>query len=169
MFICVSNLNLAQWEIKSSGNDLNIWVSASASIPGIFDAHEIDGSFYVDGGLLNNFPAQPLKDLCRCIIGVDVLPHEAPVSLKKPIDAVVKSIRTLEHANALSGRSLCDYIIEPQVLKQYNEFRFDAYQKIYDQGYTDAIEYIKNNPEILYFRIPEKTPDAQSQLNFSTD
>ena len=64
----------------------------------------------------------------------------------------------MEHANAISGRSLCDYIIEPQVLKQYNEFRFDAYQKIYDQGYTDTIEYIKNNPEILHLVNQEKVP-----------
>jgi len=169
MFICVSNLNLAQWEIKSSGNDLNIWVSASASIPGFFETQEVDGTFYVDGGLLNNFPAQPLNELCSSIIGVDVLPHEAPTSLKKPIDAVIKSIRTFEHANALTGRSMCEHIIEPKVLKHYNEFRFDAYQKIYDQGYTDTIEYIKNNPEILYLRKPEKTPDTQNQLNFPTD
>jgi len=156
MLICVSNLNLAQWEIKSSGYDLNSWVSASASIPGVFEAHEIDGVFYLDGGLLNNLPAQPLKELCDTIIGVDVLPHEAPTSLKKPIDAVTKSIRIVEHVNSLEGRSMCNYIIEPQSIKQYNEFRFDAYQKIYSQGYTDALEYIKNNPEILHLKNKDK-------------
>jgi len=164
MFICVSNLNLAQWEIKSSGNELNSWVSASASIPGVFEAHEIDGTFYVDGSLLNNFPAQPLKELCSNIIGVDVLPHEAPTSLKKPIDAVTISFRTVEHVNSTEGRSMCKHIIEPQSIKYFNEFRFDAYQKIYAQGYSDTIEYIKNNPDILYLRNQEITPVAPAQL-----
>jgi len=149
MFICVSNLNLAQWEIKNSGNDLNTWVSASASIPGVFEAYEKEGTFYLDGGLFNNFPAQPLKDLCSVIIGVDVLPHTNPEKLKKPVDAITHSIRTIQHVNSREGRSLCQFIIEPMVLKRYNEFRFDAWQKIYKQGYKDTIDFIKNNPEIL--------------------
>jgi len=149
MFICVTNMNLAQWEIKSSGDDLNVWVSASASIPGMFEAHKSEDSFYLDGSLLNNLPAQPLKDLCSVIIGVDVLPHQAPTELKKPIDAITKSIRLVQHVNSMEGRSMCDYLIEPQGLKHFNEFRFDAYEKIYKQGYKDTLEFIKRNPEIL--------------------
>lgn len=149
MFICVSNLSTAQWEIKSCGNNLSNWVSASASIPGVFEAHEFNGMLYVDGGLLNNLPAQPLKDLCSSIIGVDVLPYTAPAQLKKPIDAIAHSIRAVQSRNSAEGRSLCKYIIEPQVLKNFNEFRFDAYQRIYAQGYKDTMDYIKNNPEIL--------------------
>jgi len=149
MFICVSNLTLAKWEIKGSGNDLNIWVSASASIPGVFEACESGDTLYVDGGLLNNFPAQPLKNLCSDIIGVDVLPHETQSKIKKPIDSIIQSIRTVQHVNASEGRSMCKYIIEPQLLNHYHEFRFDAYQKIYEEGYRDTIEFIKNNPGIL--------------------
>ena len=149
MFICVTNMNLAQWEIKSSGNDLNVWVSASASIPGMFEAQKSENSYYLDGGLLNNLPTQPLKNLCSNIIGVDVLPHQAPTQLKKPIYAITKSIRLVQHVNSMEGRALCNYLIEPQALKHFNEFRFDAYEKIYQQGYKDTLEFIKNNPEIL--------------------
>jgi NTE family protein len=149
MFICVSNLNLAQWEIKSSGNDLNVWVSASASIPGVFEAHEADRNFYLDGGLLNNLPAQPLKELCGTIIGVDVLPHSAPTVLKKPVDAMTHSIRTVQHVNSSEGRSLCKYIIEPQGLKHFHEFRFDAYRNIYRQGYRDTLDFIGKHPDVL--------------------
>ena len=149
MFICVTNMNLAQWEIKSSGDDLNVWVSASASIPGMFESHKSEHAFYLDGSLLNNLPAQPLKSLCSNIIGVDVLPHQAPTQLKKPIDAITKSIRLIEHVNSMEGRSLCDYLIEPQGLKYFNEFRFDAYEKIYKQGYKDTLDFIKKNPGIL--------------------
>jgi len=149
MFICVSNLNEAQWEIKSSGKELNTWVSASASIPGVFETYEAKGVFYVDGGLLNNMPAQPLQNLCSTIIGVDVLPHVAPAELCKPKDVLTSSIRIVQHVNSCEGRALCNYLIEPRALKRYHEFRFDAYEKIYKRGYKDTVEYIRNHPDIL--------------------
>jgi len=149
MFICVTNLNTAQWEIKSTGKRLSAWVSASASIPGVFEAYESNNIFYVDGGLLNNMPAQPLRDICDNIIGVDVLPYSVPLDLKKPLDTIIQSIRGVQSMNSTEGRSLCKYIIEPQVLNHFHEFRFDAYQRIYEQGYQDTLNYIKNNPEIL--------------------
>ena len=65
MFVCVTNMNTMEWEIKSKGKNLATWVSASASIPGVFEAVEKEGNFYLDGGVLNNLPAQPLRPLCR--------------------------------------------------------------------------------------------------------
>lgn len=152
LFICVANLNSAKWEIKDSGKNLDFWVSASASIPGVFEAVKFGDDFYVDGGVFNNFPAQPLKDECEDIIGVDVLPLFKPKKIKKPFDSIVLSIRAVQAVNSCEGRSICRYIFEPGVVKKFNEFRFDAYQKIYDQGYKEALEYIKKNPEILNLR-----------------
>lgn len=149
LFVCVSNLNTAQWEIVNSGHDLNAWVSASSGIPGVFEAYEHNGNFYVDGGLLNNLPAQPLKEICDRIIGIDVLPYKAPSRLKMPIDAIAHSIRAVQSLNSAEGRSLCWHIIEPQVIKRFHEFRFDAYKNIYKQGYKDAMEYIRQHPDIL--------------------
>jgi NTE family protein len=155
LFICVANLNTAKWEIKDRGKDLDFWVSASASIPGVFEALKLGDDFYVDGGLFNNFPAQPLKNECENIIGVDVLPLFKPKKIKKPVDSIVFSIRAAQAANSYEGRSLCQFIFEPGVVRKFNEFRFNAYQKIYDQGYKEAVEYIKRNPEILNLKAKE--------------
>lgn len=149
LHICVANMSTMEWEIKMSGENLAIWVSASASIPGVFEAVEKDGKFYLDGGVLNNLPAQPLKPLCRAVIGVDLFPFSPPIKMKHPIDAITCSVRGIQHLNSAEGRSVCDYLIEPTVVKRYHEFRFEAYQKIYKQGYKDTIEYIKVNPGIL--------------------
>lgn len=149
MFVCVSNLKNIDWEIKSKGGNLNGWVSASASIPGVFEAFEKDGIFYLDGGLLNNLPTQPIRPLCDKIIGVDVLPYTTPKKLKKPIDAIAVSIRGMQHVNSIEGRSMCDFLIEPKVLNKYNEFNFESYRKIYNIGYKDANDFIESHPEIL--------------------
>ena len=74
MHICVANLNTAEWEIIDSGNDLDKWVSASASVPGVFETVKEGDIYYVDGGLMNNMPAQAIR-YCSNIIGVNVIPH----------------------------------------------------------------------------------------------
>jgi NTE family protein len=149
MFICVTNLNTMEWEIKSSGKNLATWVSASASIPGVFETVEVDGVYYIDGGVLNNLPTQPIRPLCRTVIGVDVLPYSAPIQLKRPIDVMTYTIRGIQKVNSAEGRSLCDHVIDCQAVRKFHEFKFDAYQRIYRQGYKDGMEYLKKHPEIL--------------------
>lgn len=148
MFVCVTNLNTMEWEIKSSGKNLATWVSASASIPGVFESQVVDGVYYVDGGVLNNLPSQPLKPLCRAVIGVDVLPYSAPVNLKRPIEVMAYTVRGIQKVNSAEGRALCDHVIDCQAVKKFHEFRFEAYQRIYRQGYKDGMDYIKSHPEI---------------------
>ncbi len=149
MHVCVSNVSTMQWEIKSEGPNLASWVSASASIPGVFETVVHDGNFYLDGGVLNNLPSQPLKDKCRAIIGVDLFPFSAPISIKKPIDAITSTVRGIQHLNSKEGRSICDYIIEPGAIRKFHEFKFESYDKIFRRGYKDTLEFIRINPQIL--------------------
>lgn len=147
--VCVVNLNTAQSEIISAGRELDKWVAASASIPGLFEAIEFDGDYYVDGGLLNNMPAQSLKNRCKILIGVDVIPHSIPQSLTKPIDTLVYSVRAMEHQNSRKGRLACNFLIEPRAIDEFHEFSFEAYLAIYQSGYDAAIQYINNHAAIL--------------------
>jgi NTE family protein len=149
MHVCVANLNTADWEIISSGDELDKWVAASASIPGIFESIVNEGAFYVDGGLLNNMPAQAIAEHCQTIIGVDVIPHKVPIQLNKPSDTLAFSARAVQHQNSKAGRDLCRFIIEPQAIVEFHEFSFEAYQAIYQHGYSAATKYIVENPEIM--------------------
>ena len=49
---------------------------ASSALPPYFSPVRIGHSLYCDGGLLNNFPIEPLKDRCDRIIGSFVNPLE---------------------------------------------------------------------------------------------
>ena len=107
---------------------------------------KINDMMYVDGGLLNNIPTQPLRETCEYVIGVDVIPHLTP---KKPLrsrDILVKSLRVAQHQSSQSGRALCDFLIEPEAIEKYNEFSFDAYQDIYQYGYRATTQLIAKNP-----------------------
>jgi len=149
LHICIVNLNSGEWEIMHSGNELNKWVCASASIPGVFETVKEGKAYFVDGGLLNNMPAQAIENNCRTIIGVDVVPHKIPSKLNKPTDTLAYSIRAMQHQNSKPGRELCRYLIEPNSIEEYHEFSFEAYEAIYKQGYDTANKFIAANPRIL--------------------
>jgi len=149
LYVCVVNLNKAEWEIVDSGNELDKWVAASASIPGVFETIKHGETHYVDGGLLNNMPAQGIEEVCRDIIGVDVIPYKLSVDLKRPMDTLAYAVRVMEHQNSLPGRDLCRFIIEPPAIETFHEFSYDSYFTIYHQGYEAANKFIAENPEIL--------------------
>ena len=164
LFICVANLNTAKWEIVADGSELDKWLAASASIPGVFEAVNEKGVFYVDGGLFNNMPAQALSEHCATIIGVDVIPYIAPTSLNKPTDTLAFSMRAVQHQNSRQGRKLCQFIIEPRAIEEFHEFSFDAYQAIYESGYKAAKKYISENKEILKLATKKKPKSPEGGL-----
>lgn len=150
-YVGVSNMYYPKYEIISTGGDLDKWVAASASIPSVFEPIIHDDIFYIDGGVMNNMPAQCFEKDYRNTIGVDVLPYH---SLKLPeakraLDIVLSSVRAMQHQNSQEGRDICIYLIEPSALEKYHEFSFEHYEEISKIGYNTAIEYIKNNRDIL--------------------
>jgi NTE family protein len=167
MHICVVNLTKATWEIKSTGDELDKWLAASASIPGVFDAINDNETYYVDGGLLNNVPAQGLEDYCQTIIGVDVIPHIPPTTLHKPIDSLASSVRAMQHQNSAEGRDLCRFLIEPMAIEKYHEFSFESYNEIYQYGYSAATKYIVENPEIMLLIKPNAKIAVDHKLFFT--
>ncbi len=88
---------------------------ASMAIPTAFTAVEIDGKLMIDGGYLNNFPADKVKLMgADIIIGIDVQRDlrkkeelNSMISILKQASALVR-----EDANE-RNRELCDILIRP--------------------------------------------------------
>ncbi len=146
-YACVTNLENATWEVKHTGNQLKEFVIASAAIPGVFEAEIINGITYIDGGTLNNLPAQAIRKECDIVIGIDVIPVTYKKA-QKTSDVMFQALRASEHQNSLEGRKLCDYLVESNAIMVYNEFDFESYLEIYRYGYTAMKTYLKNNPEM---------------------
>ena len=45
-------------------------ITASCSLPVVFQPTVIDGNTYLDGGVLHNLPAFALRDICDYVLGV---------------------------------------------------------------------------------------------------
>ena len=147
--VCVTNITSGTYEYYYSGKGIVEYVVASASIPGVFDPVMIKNTTYVDGGVLNNLPAEILHQKgCNYIIGVDVLPF-LPVEKKTIIDITLWSIRLMQHSNTQNGIKYCNWLIESNAIEKYNEFEFDKYKEIYQYGYKAMTEYIHSHPEMI--------------------
>ncbi|MFZ4426299.1 MAG: patatin-like phospholipase family protein [Saprospiraceae bacterium] len=147
LFVSVTNLNLGTPEIRSEGTLLDS-ILASCSIPLIFKPIELNGQIYVDGGVLNNLPASPLREICDTVIGVNLVPHlVAPSgSLQNALSIAVRTFELSIVANSLPGVRHCDIVLEPCSMRSYHMFQFNKYQEIYAAGYqtaTAAIGQIK--------------------------
>ena len=147
--VCVTNITSGIYEYYYSGKGIVDYVVSSASIPGVFDPVVIKNTTYVDGGVLNNLPAEILHQKgCDYIIGVDVLPF-LPIEKKTIIDITLWSIRLMQHSNTQNGIKYCNWLIESNAIEKYNEFEFDKYKEIYQYGYKAMTEFIHSHPEMI--------------------
>ena len=141
-FYCaVTNLNNGLFEIKSKGK-LFQWVLASASIPVVFEPQVINGQTYVDGGLLNNLPAESIRDKCEILIGVHVN-HNGPEEEVRGLMTVAERCFRLGIAqNVENSKKLCDFLIEPPQTRNFTTFSFNKAQEIYEVGLKETERYI---------------------------
>jgi len=121
-------------------------VLASASFPGIFTPINIDGSFYIDGGTLNNFPVEPLKKHCDKIIGVYVNPlrNVKIEDLKHSYSIIERAYRIRAASESILKFSDCDLMISPKELINYGTFNIYNIDAIFNLGYKATKEILGN-------------------------
>ncbi|HDR67918.1 MAG TPA: patatin [Bacteroidaceae bacterium] len=139
--VSVTNFRTGEAEYLSEG-DIVEAVVASSSIPILFKPVKINGNFYLDGGVVDNFPIQPIKDKCRKLIGVAV----NPIGEEKDVMSLISiSIRTL-HLSMSSEmkhkRDEVDIFIEPDKLKEYSLMDVKSGSKMFEIGYEYAREVL---------------------------
>jgi NTE family protein len=115
-------------------------ILASASIPVLFKPMEIDGKNYVDGGILNNLPAEPLVDRVDRIIGVSCNPYGYADKLDNAKLLMERSALIAINGNTLKSRALCDQFIEPISLTQFSGFDLSRSKEIFEAGYKFTLE-----------------------------
>jgi NTE family protein len=128
-------------------------ILASSAFPGVMSPYEIGGNLYSDGGILNHFPTELLKNESDFIIGVYVSPLQKVIA--KDL-TTIKSVTTRAYELLTANSSLskfedCNWLIEPEELSAYSTFetnktKMDAIFKI---GYEAAQKsYEKLNVDI---------------------
>ncbi|MCL5127727.1 patatin-like phospholipase family protein [Algibacter sp. L4_22] len=137
--ICASNLNLGNYEIRSSGKLIE-FIAASCAVPLLFKPIKIKGHLYVDGGLLNNLPIEPLLETSNKIIGVSVNEHEFKDNIKGAMQLTQRCLQ-LAVWNTLQERiEKCDASILIDKHFNYGMFSISKSQELFDIGYKQTID-----------------------------
>lgn len=126
-------------------------IIASASFPGIFTPTEVDGAYYIDGGVLNNFPVEPLIAPCDKIIGVFIneLNEIGIEDLKHSYSVVDRAVKIKSNAESRSKFKDCDIVISPKDISEFGIFRMNHMDTLFDLGYTTATKILEKKVSIL--------------------
>ena len=140
-YVSVTNLNTGDYEIISNGKLVD-YVIASQSIPLVFKPQKIGEHFYVDGGVLNNLPVEPLRDQCDILVGVNVNPINYTDKLTGMRDVGFRVLNLTLKMNMEQRINMCDFVIEPAT-SEYTIFDINKSKTIYDAGYEAALPVVE--------------------------
>lgn len=110
---------------------------ASSAFPGLFSPVWIDGTLYSDGGILDNFPIDPVKEDVGRLIGVYVSPLDIiqPESLKYSVNVLERAIRINYSRRSSQKFEHCDLLIRPPKLVDFGLLDVGKMEEIYRVGY----------------------------------
>ena len=140
--VVATNFDTGVPETFSEGNLLKP-VMASSSIPVLFTPQKINNNYYVDGGLLKNFPVSTIRKECDLLIGINVGPLVAQKYKVNIMDVAFRTYHFMFRANTLADKALCDILIEPENIYDFDLFETDKVMEIFDLGYQKAMEVLK--------------------------
>lgn len=148
-YCCATDINNVRPTYIGHGNMLAQYVTASASMPVIFAPVVVDGITYLDGGVLNNLPIEPLiAEGCNVRIGSYIVHDTVARNLDKRIDIWLRTFTMSSDANMLARLPLCTYLvgIDPHGLTLAD---FDYIDDFFAYGYQAGKQLLKEHPEIL--------------------
>jgi len=133
----------------SSGDNLKPTVLASSSLPMLFEPMLIEDILYIDGGVLNNLPIEPLLDSCDRIIMIDVSNPHIQTLKKGKMGVFRRTMDAMMHQANLDRISKADYYVIFKALDGYGVLDFKRYKDIIRIGYEGMKAYIAAHPELL--------------------
>lgn len=140
-------LHIAATEIREgrihyfSQGELIPAILASCCVPAIFDPYLFNGGAYVDGGILNNLPVQPLRDQCDFVVASHCN-HIGPNFDLKNIKVIIeRSLLMAISGNTVASKRMCDVLIEPTDLGKISGFELSRAKELFEIGY----KYTKDN------------------------
>lgn len=142
--ICATNFSEGSLSYFTEGPLIQA-ILASSCIPGIFKPIIINNHMYVDGGILNNFPVEPLLDNCDYIIG-------SSCNHLKPVDKISRISHLMQRAGIMSinhdmerKAKFCNLLIEPKGMGEISTFDMKKAESIYWIAHEEALRAIKNS------------------------
>ncbi|WP_457643375.1 patatin-like phospholipase family protein [Persephonella sp.] len=144
VYVCATNLNLGTPEYFSKG-DIHTVVSASCALPFIFKPVQIGEYIYIDGGVMDNLPVEPLLGQVEYLIGSEVNPLGEEKNLNNPFNILVRSFYLAVRSNVELRKRHCDLFLQPPELLKIGLFSTWKIKEAIDIGYRYAKKVIQES------------------------
>jgi NTE family protein len=118
-------------------------ILASCSIPVVFDPITINGISYMDGGIMDNLPIQPLKKKCDFIIGMHCNPIDNNFKSKNWKGLMERALLLSISSATYQYKKKFDVFWEAPEVSRYNVFDFKKAEELYKIGYAYASEKLE--------------------------
>ncbi len=142
-YICVSNLNKGTVEYRNTG-PLSKTVLASASVPILFSPVTIGSDSYVDGGLMDNVPVEPIIKDCEKIIVSNISPLNPTANVKNLVQIAMRTVYMSVNQNREEIKKQVDYYIEPKGIEDYEMFLRKHADELFELGYSTTMDIFKH-------------------------
>jgi NTE family protein len=139
--LCVNATNLQQGTTRFfSEGELIFPLLASAALPPIFSPVLIQGELYSDGGIMNNFPIEPLEGKAGYIIGSQVSKMEmvSPRAIKTSLQLANRTTELMLHAINQHKFSRCHLLFSPPALHKIGVLDKKGIEQAFQAGYEFA-------------------------------
>jgi NTE family protein len=146
--VVATNLDQGKSVTFSSG-DLIHPIMASCSVPVLFSPQLINGVHYVDGGVLKNFPVSTIRNDCDKVIGINASPMVAEEYKPSILNVASRTYHFMFKANILFDKELCDLLIEPVDMGNYDMFDVDKGREIFELGYKSTKQLLESKTKVL--------------------
>ncbi len=135
LFITATDILNARLCIFESG-PLIPAILASCSVPMVFTPTEIDGRWYVDGGVLNNFPIEPLRGRCDVVVGhyASPLRQLQPKDIRGVLAASERALEVGMHFASKQKFHECEVMLRCPELSRYGLFDTKRHREIFELG-----------------------------------
>lgn len=155
--ICTTNFSEGNVAYFSKGPLIRA-IHASCCIPGVFKPIMIHDQMHVDGGVLNNFPVEPLLNNSDYIIG-------STCNHLKPVDKIVGITRLMQRAGIMSinhdmerKSRFCNLMIEPKGMGEINTFDTRKAETIYWIAHEEALKTIRDSESFQQLLAVQRNP-----------
>lgn len=148
-FFCMATDLLSGKAVKMDTGNLALAIRASMSVPSAFAPVKYGPYYLVDGGIINNFPAEEVKNLgADILIGVDIqTPLLEQSEINNLIQVLSQSIFLNAEENFNHNLSMIDLLIKPEI-DPFTALDFDRADSLIARGEKKAREMI---PQIRAF------------------
>jgi NTE family protein len=135
----ITATDIVKGEIRYfSKGDLSKALMASSCVPLVFEPVKYENTLMMDGGILNNFPIEPLLSICDKIIGVNVNSISQNFEQIHMKDMLDRSFHIAMKGAIQEKIKSCDVLIEPEDMSRFGMFDLSKLDEIYHEGYNCA-------------------------------